>query len=153
MYRAINFKCRLQSYKMSTVHFLFDVPWANFLVRRFECLVLALTLLTNMVENSLENRQSIMDSMAAQKDAGFCVKVVLTLHWLITAVDTHLKGWDYARVPVYLRSNKNTAEIKASFRWSCFLGWRIELCVILAFIAVLSFPKVLPSMYVHGRVV
>jgi hypothetical protein len=42
---------------------------------RFECLVLALTLLTNMVENSVENRQSIMDSMASQKDGGFCVKV------------------------------------------------------------------------------
>jgi hypothetical protein len=38
-------------------------------------LVLALTLLTNMVENSVENRQSIMDSMASQKDAGLCVKV------------------------------------------------------------------------------
>ena len=42
---------------------------------RFECLVLALTLLTNMVENSVENRQSIMDSMASQKDGGLCVKV------------------------------------------------------------------------------
>jgi hypothetical protein len=42
---------------------------------RFECLVLALTLLTNMVENSVENRQSIMDSMASQKDAGLSVKV------------------------------------------------------------------------------
>jgi hypothetical protein len=37
--------------------------------------VLALTLLTNMVENSVENRQSIMDSMASQKDAGLSVKV------------------------------------------------------------------------------
>merc|ERR1712018_1109362 len=39
-----------------------------------EALVLSLTLLINMVEHSDENRQSLMDSMAAQKDADFCVK-------------------------------------------------------------------------------
>ena len=41
---------------------------------RFECLVLSLALLINLVENCFENRQSIMDSMAAQKELGFCVK-------------------------------------------------------------------------------
>ena len=41
--------------------------------------MLALTLLTNMVEICLENRQSVMDSMAAQKDGGFCVKVAILI--------------------------------------------------------------------------
>jgi hypothetical protein len=45
------------------------------LISRFEALVLALTLLINMVEHCEENRQSLMDSMAAQKELdSFCVK-------------------------------------------------------------------------------
>jgi len=54
---------------------LFIMPyWFCPLGKRFEALVLALTLLINMVEHCDENRQSLMDSMAAQKDSDFCVK-------------------------------------------------------------------------------
>jgi len=54
---------------------LFIIPfWFVPLSKRFECLVLSLALLINLVENCFENRQSIMDSMAAQKELGFCVK-------------------------------------------------------------------------------
>ena len=54
---------------------IFIMPyWFCPLGKRFEALVLSLTLLINMVEHSDENRQSLMDSMAAQKDADFCVK-------------------------------------------------------------------------------
>ena len=49
-----------------------------YVVQRFECLVLALALLINLVENCLENRQTLMDSMAAQKELGLCVKVSAT---------------------------------------------------------------------------
>merc|ERR1711936_582900 len=48
--------------------------WFCPLSKRFEALVLSLTLLINMVEHSEENRQTLMDSMAAQKDSDFCVK-------------------------------------------------------------------------------
>ena len=56
---------------------LFIMPyWFCPLAKRFEALVLALTLLINMVEHCEENRQSLMDSMAAQKELdSFCVKV------------------------------------------------------------------------------
>ena len=56
---------------------LFIMPyWFCPLGKRFEALVLALTLLINMVEHCEENRQSLMDSMAAQKELdSFCVKV------------------------------------------------------------------------------
>merc|ERR1719479_249411 len=54
---------------------VFIMPyWFCPLSKRFEALVLSLTLLINMVEHSDENRQSLMDSMAAQKDSDFCVK-------------------------------------------------------------------------------
>merc|ERR1712038_1379936 len=55
---------------------LFIMPyWFCPLAKRFEALVLALTLLINMVEHCEENRQSLMDSMAAQKELdSFCVK-------------------------------------------------------------------------------
>jgi len=54
---------------------LFIMPyWFCPLGKRFEALVLALTLMINMVEHCDENRQSLMDSMAAQKDSDFCVK-------------------------------------------------------------------------------
>jgi len=54
---------------------LFIMPyWFCPIGKRFEALVLALTLLINMVEHCDENRQSLMDSMAAQKDSDFCVK-------------------------------------------------------------------------------
>jgi len=54
---------------------IFIMPyWFCPLSKRFEAIVLSLTLLINMVEHSDENRQSLMDSMAAQKDADFCVK-------------------------------------------------------------------------------
>jgi len=55
---------------------LFIMPyWFCPLNKRFEALVLALTLLINMVEHCEENRQSLMDSMAAQKELdNFCVK-------------------------------------------------------------------------------
>merc|ERR1711962_275895 len=54
---------------------LFIMPyWFCPLGKRFEAFVLALTLLINMVEHCDENRQSLMDSMAAQKDSDFCVK-------------------------------------------------------------------------------
>jgi len=55
---------------------LFIMPyWFCPLGKRFEALVLALTLLINMVEHCEENRQSLMDSMAAQKELdSFCVK-------------------------------------------------------------------------------
>ena len=56
---------------------LFIMPyWFCPLGKRFEALVLALTLMINMVEHCEENRQSLMDSMAAQKELdSFCVKV------------------------------------------------------------------------------
>ena len=55
---------------------LFIIPfWFVPLSKRFECLVLALALIINLVENCVENRAAIMDSMAAQKELGFCVKV------------------------------------------------------------------------------
>jgi len=55
---------------------LFIMPyWFCPLAKRFEALVLALTLMINMVEHCEENRQSLMDSMAAQKELdSFCVK-------------------------------------------------------------------------------
>merc|ERR1712241_1632702 len=54
---------------------LFIMPyWFCPLGKRFEALVLSLTLLINMVEHCDENRQTLMDSMAAQKDSDFCVK-------------------------------------------------------------------------------
>merc|ERR550532_1487734 len=55
---------------------LFIMPyWFCPLGKRFEALVLALTLMINMVEHCEENRQSLMDSMAAQKELdSFCVK-------------------------------------------------------------------------------
>jgi len=54
---------------------IFIMPyWFCPLGKRFEALVLSLTLLINMVEHSDENRQTLMDSMAAQKDSDFCVK-------------------------------------------------------------------------------
>jgi len=54
---------------------IFIMPyWFCPLSKRFEALVLSLTLLINMVEHSDENRQTLMDSMAAQKDSDFCVK-------------------------------------------------------------------------------
>ena len=58
---------------------LFIMPyWFCPLGKRFEALVLALTLMINMVEHCEENRQSLMDSMAAQKELdSFCVKVCL----------------------------------------------------------------------------
>lgn len=49
--------------------------WFCPLGKRFEALVLSLTLLINMVEHCEENRQTLMDSMAAQKELEtFCVK-------------------------------------------------------------------------------
>ena len=55
---------------------LFIIPfWFVPLSKRFECLILALTLLVNLVETCLENRSLLMDSMAAQKELGLCVKV------------------------------------------------------------------------------
>ena len=55
---------------------LFIIPfWFVPLSKRFESLVLALSLLINLVENCMENRQTLMDSMAAQKELNFCVKV------------------------------------------------------------------------------
>lgn len=54
---------------------LFIIPfWFVPLSKRFESLILALALLINLVENCVENRQSLMDSMAAQKELGLCVK-------------------------------------------------------------------------------
>jgi len=54
---------------------LFIMPyWFCPLGKRFEALVLSLTLLINMVEHCEENRQLLMDSMAAQKDSTDMIK-------------------------------------------------------------------------------
>jgi len=54
---------------------LFIIPfWFVPLSKRFECLILALTLMVNLVETCVQNRQLLMESMAAQKELGLCVK-------------------------------------------------------------------------------